>query len=538
MNANKKNIKGRNGRRGNRKPNTAGNRREDSTMEEDNDKRFSNNPAWYFTDQTVMEQAAQLAFQQIKGLSDIKGSYPVNIVTRYIVSTPQSMALINGERAKYRGINMAAIKFYNQLAATTGRALTYAPQDITMMMLGFGDLISLVEFIRRTFAINFLTNERNRAYPQQVITACGIAAQDLAANFANYRLRFNTLLTRINQLPIPKAYAYFDKCASLYENFYLDKVSPNAQTIIEVPAILHTLDETTYQSGTALITTPIVVEETALGDTGFSYNPTTKTMAEILDILEDMIDALVTSSTLNLVYADILNMAAKASVEFWRFDFFDDNYRILPVVQDRIHDIQFHNSRLLGNIYGIEGTLSGAVMNTAKLDIISDPDNNSIIFNPSVLKNSSHPLPKFGILDMDTPYPSVEERVDMTRYSVVFSDVAAYAGADTISATYVSNIAMGDHTVAFYTVTNDNGLSDTIPYDTYTSTVTAGSIAAIEAVAQVNSAPLLLQVSNDSGETDAIQRIIGEVDTTTTFDRGWFTRVNDIAALGLFTLRI
>lgn len=274
-----------------------------------------NNPNWYFTDAKLADQVSQLSFQQLAGFPlEIFGKeFDVPNIVRILFNpcpgvTP-AKDFNNSAFNRTSGLNLAGFRIFSKLSAYTGRIATYGPQDISTMLLAMGEVISCVEFLRRAFGIAFTINMRNRDYPRTILDfGMLIDSDDLFKYFSDYRTRFNSLITMINQLPIPKNIAYFDKCASMYEHVYLDAPSSMAQSLITVPFTTWVLDETSYSGGTVLKTTAWAADA---AQNMYYTIAAPRTMGDYLDIVDLMVGNLLNSSNLQVVYTDLLNLAVK-----------------------------------------------------------------------------------------------------------------------------------------------------------------------------------------------------------------------------------
>lgn len=420
------------------KSNYKGKSRPDRKGRDDRDKRNSkdkdpreemetrdrdNDPNWYFGDKALADQTSALSFQQLAGYSidTSEASYPIgNIVALPLTPCPgvvQGAGAYNTIEVQKYGINMAGFKLFSKLSAYTGRIATYSPGDVSMMILYMGEVISAFEWVRRCFGVANIYSMRNRAYPRAVLRALRVDPDDLYASLANYRMKYNSLITLLNQVPIPKGLPYFEKCASLFEKIYVDAPSPMAQTLFWTLGTTWTLDETSDPNGTRLVTTGW---NTNLNDGGMHQ---VEPMSWYLTKLESMVQALLNSSSFQVVYTDLLNLSVKLGTKFWVFDYLFEGYTVAPEFNQNFM-LQVHNCTINGFPVAVTNDnhlVSDGV--TPRNDVVSCPAVNGIYYNPALSRiiatdnKSLTVMPENQIIDMLTPEPSVEDRVEVLRFT-------------------------------------------------------------------------------------------------------------------------
>ena len=201
-----------------------------------------NDPNWYFTDAGVADAAASFAFDQYLGVPfsmglDVGSTTGVTEVDTYV---PTIMSIsVNpcpGDTSSIQtGINMAALKTYTTLSSQNAKTTAYAPQDITTLILSLGEVISVLEHIRRAFGVAFTYNQRNRSMPTKLLDSMGFNSGDFLTNLAQHRLEFNSWITAINKIPFLDNFAYLYKCADIYQGVYSDSESAMAQIVFMRP---------------------------------------------------------------------------------------------------------------------------------------------------------------------------------------------------------------------------------------------------------------------------------------------------------------
>lgn len=490
-----------------------------------------NDPNYYFLDRGVADQVSQLSFQTLGGVDRYLGSQPIaypNIKAHFWNPSAGVQPSVNPpQQLQQTGINMAGLRLFTKLSAYTGRQATYGPQDISTMILDMGEIISCMEWVRRAFGVAFLGSEQNRTYPLMLLNAMKIDGSDFYANYSQYRNRFNKLVTLVNQLPIPQSCAYFDKCAHMYEKVYLDAPSPLATVIVDNPLTTWILDETSYSGGSILATTYWCGTVTT-GDVS-----AVNTLSYYLVQLERMVNALLNSSTLQVVYTDLLNLASKMDVKFWKLDYLNEGYLVIPEY-NAFYLLQMHNSTITG-VPAIPTYIAGS-SETPWNDVYPNAGNNALFYNPGFKPwyttsggDNVGPMPARVILDSINAQPSVEDRIEMIRWTSLSSgDAATIGGVE-----YVIDTVLADHYITKVQYFRGN-----------TARVTESSSFRTEGNANIEWAALATKVDwnalvyvFDTNSDLPTGDVIGDLNYYTVIDYDWLRPIFDFTALALYEFR-
>lgn len=515
-----------------------------------------NDVSWYFTSKEVAEQASQLSFQSVIGLDGI-GNYQLPSVTRIDLNPCPGITTkgvgyqgnandgslcipISLSDAK-SGINLMCAKQYTLLGTFTGRISAYQPNDVGIMELAISSVAELSEHIRRMFGLALTYNGRNRTIPLGLLRSMKIDVNDFVKNIAVYRMRFNVLMSRINQIPLLDNIGYIKKARDIYQRIYTDSESSMAQMFYYAPFTVWEIDEQSSPDGTILAPVPVV-------------RGSVKTVGTLLDSLDSMITKLLESSTLNLVYADILNMSNKIKAPTWQFDYLAENYVVMPIYNKNAL-LQLHNLRVVGEplgggdwlpsdhykdttLTGPSGTPSSVTVRITEGNyVLSDVDNNNVVYCP-VFKGLNYTQ---NLVDMDTPVPTVEDRLEALRFT---SSPSMYymKGSDINGSadTQMYNLlpALTDHYAAY--IVNYGNISAnadgvvTITSSSTTQSSTPGRL--IANLTQLDWAPLISEVSSSIPLT--CDMVWGDLNFYTKFDWRYLDRLNDLIYIGLFDFRV
>lgn len=426
-----------------------------------------NNPNWYFSDANQAEVMSRIQMNGFAGTADSLSDYhPMPTIQTLFVNpcpgvTPNSSFgadTIPVSEFKMGGINRAAQKLWYILTAKSGRAAGYTKPDVALLILALGAMIETYEFIRRVFGLSYVYSNRNRTLPTLLWKAMNVDPDDYRANAAVYLKRMNSLMAVMNQLPIMGNIAFFAKCQDIFQNIYMDYPSEMAQLYMFIPSTTWVLEENDGFVGGSYLRTvdmclPHEKEDNAVVgyyDTystsilhGQSMHPAwdtgnLKTLGDYIDVFEEQINALLFSSSFAVIYADILRAFDTGTLSRWSFDYIDEKYVVAPTYNENAL-WQIHNATIAAGLGGIDrssfhgyfdptnytyeanfgyGTPLNDVYQWAKDDIV--------VYNPVLWSQAYMPTsPDYGTIDwsfapVDFPNtnPSVEERIENTRYII------------------------------------------------------------------------------------------------------------------------
>lgn len=491
-----------------------------------------NDPNWYFLDAAIANEASSFSFDQYVGVETslpvrVYGSTATSLQAEAAAPVPAIMVLemapSPGDTSDIKtGINIAALKTYSTLSSMNAKTVNYAPQDITTLILGVGEIISTLEHIRRAFGVAFTYNQRNRSLPYKLLDGMGFNPDDFLDNIAQHRLQFNSWITAINKLPLLNNIAYLYKCMDIYQNVYMDSDSSMAQIVLMKPNLTWRINETYSDQGTGLSTV------TLPGSFGGS-SATTNTWDKWAGIVDDMIDTLFTSATYNYIYSDILNYSTKTGAKLFYMDYLREDYSVVPQY-NRTFMLQVHNA----TIAGVPNATQATNGTTRGNDVAPNVNKNIVDYNPLFRGFGTSVLPTLAIVDFDTSNPSLEDRIEATRYIALMKFVegagtqptAVFAGAPDHFVTHV-NLQYGADKV--------ETIDTSFPY--YNGEEKFGNIKPYVLKNQVDWSPLMVITSLPEEGNTVSMTLSGDVNYYTTLDPEWFARVNDLTFQALFTLR-
>lgn len=475
-----------------------------------------NDPNWYFLDRNIADQASSFSFDQFLGLKfPIKhfNTYGLEITSYMYTPTIMSyqVAPAPGDTKSIQtGINIAGLKMYSQLSSQNAKTTNYAPQDLTMLILAMGELVSIIEHMRRAFGVAFTYNQRNRSMPVRLLEHMGFGGEDFLDSLADKRLAFNSVISSFNRIPFLDNIAYIFKCADMYQGVYTDSTSTMAQVHFMRPGLTWILDETGSEEGSVLKT--IDVSE---------YN----TYEQWLTLARNMITALLSSSTLNYIYSDVLNYSSKFGAKLLYLDYLMETYVVVPTY-NRNFNMQMHNATLVGKPLETPGADF-----TNFNDVMPDVDTNRIVYNPEF----SAATVQTPVINLDVDSASVVDRIEFTRYTAVIGETVS----DTEPKVYNHPaLALPDHYIIGLKFDKwaDEEVSLTNNHVHIDASTTALALSNYLRMVQFDWAPMLYLTG--IGEYGVQSNMVyGDLNYYTTLPKEWFQRVNDLTFQALFALR-
>lgn len=515
------------GRDNNRRDSRDGDRRGRQEKVEKDEFAKYNKLSYYIPDPTLVNNATQLSYQSINGVTPLEDYMVPTIMKIYMNPSPgltyqgSNPAINHPDRT---GVNMAGLKIFNLLSMTSGRNMQYAPQDVSMCILAMSQLLALHGFIHRLFQSVKLWNTYNRMYPRAIITAMGIDYDDFVSNLSDYRTRYNALVAAANQLPIILNLGFLKKSIGEFSYVFTDSDSPLSQSYLFLPESTWLIDESSYSGGTILKTTPVCPKAGQV-----------RTFSDLMiNVLRPMVDALLTSSTLNLVYADLLNYAMKGNeIRFTNLDFITEEETLIPV----------HNWEALLHIHNLEtfGTPDYPTYDptpvyaiyTPENDVYPDANTNAVIYNPcrsdAVLGiSSTDKVNERVVLDSPVVDPDPETRLEISRYSGTWTEnTFTHTGVH-----YHSFTVVPDYYATDIEIIQGNASTPTAGLRTkYAYGTTPAGLSKL--MSQFDWHPLVKEwLPSDR----RIKSCFGDLNYWTSVDVYYMERLNELTYMGLFTL--
>lgn len=379
-----------------------------------------NDPKWRMYSDLLGNQVAAFPFTSIASRyshpnaaggvtwnSSVEATYPALDV----IEVNPSLGRSDSETS---AVNQAARMLYTRFSSNNMKTTQYAPQDIIMCMCSVGQLIAINAFIRRAFGYLGTANPRNWYYPKAIITAMHINYDDFIKQAGVYLARFNYLSSIASAIAFPSNFDYFKSIDAIFKNVYLDHTTDLSQTYMFVPSTVWELDETTAGGSTLK---------------AVSFYQSEKRMEWYLDEYEKIINILMTSSTLQYLYADVLKYAKNDAVELFVLPTIAPNYALIPEYSEEVLS-WVENSIMVGTPKAADAKYG----NTEGNNVTCNADKNMVVYTPmfgsAYISTDTHPQEATiffdPVLNFHVDNPSTDERISATRLVPGLMEVVGY----------------------------------------------------------------------------------------------------------------
>lgn len=341
--------------------------------------QMNNDPEWYFSDTTMKEGLTRLPSLEFLGQNvtlDNSVTFSADDDAPEAVQTVLKSPVLGAHylnpspgfsKGPTSAINMAAKKIYSKMASSNAKTANYAPQDVATLILALGEIISITTHLTRAYGVGNYYNKLNRKIPKVFLEAMNYTGSvaSWAKEMPEFRNRLNRVITIANAITFPANIPYFKKCAYVYQHIYADKEIAMSPFHMFIPYSTWILDEASYEQGSILKTVGLNAADPF----------------DTLTVLEEMIDAILSSSTYNYIYADVLNLSARGVLGGELLTF-----ATVPIdfATDPLFSPQFNWQIKNATIYGapnaaefIEG------QDTPSNDVYPDVNANTILYMPS-----------------------------------------------------------------------------------------------------------------------------------------------------------
>lgn len=483
-----------------------------------------NNPAYYYENATVLDQVMNFSFNEFGGMPiefDFDGSgsnvaYANKLIASYQLnpSIPESASTNSLDMT---GVMTASLRNFLKLSGSNAKTTNYAPQDVALLILAIAEIIKVSVFLRRPFGIAYLFNYRNRTYPEMLLKAMGIDADDFFDHLADYRVRYNRLLAVASKIPFPADIPLFLKAAELYGSIYVDdNSSALAQTYLFNPNSTWIFNETYDSNGAGL-------------ETLAWTNPGSPTyMSMFLDKFETMLTALLTSTSLNYIYADIMRCVQKGYItNLISFQPIAESYFISPVYNEEVKT-WIHNATILGAPLDTAQQASGTTYAlTPKNDVSCMAGANKVFYHPQF--KVAGPCGYSALIDFDHDNVTIEDKVRATRFSQRWTTILNSGDY------YTNELALADEylvSAVFYPDPNNTkAIPSSFRFITSSNPNTIWMATEADYLSKFDWAPILYYKDDLGG-----LNIVGDLDYYTVIDFNLVKKIYDYEIIHLISI--
>jgi hypothetical protein len=505
-----------------------------------------NDASVYYSNPELLSQVTNISFNEYLGVPvDLenqftlaKREYVSNVTTFFMNPSVQPTGY--QDSARYSSINTVAYKNYLLLSANNAKVTSYAPQDVTCLILAIGQVLAIYSYLKRPFGCIYLINQRNRSYPELLFKAMGIDYADFRSNVADYRIKFNELIAMFDKIPFFSEIPYFKKCMNMYSDIYIDEDTPLAQSYLFVPQSTWQINEAYNPNGTGLDTVWVV------------NKGTTRTFDELLGIFADMINALSTSTTFNAIFSDVLRVVSNGKGSTLLMELVSEAYTVTPVINAEIRH-WINNAKFLhtpDDKDAFPGSIGIGATNSN--DVASDASTNSILYNPifsvfggdhDAQTKSDDPIWKAiassyesDLINFDAMAPSIEDKVAATRLAVRGSIEMVEAPLEGQYFYVLRNIGLGDYYCSGVVIYDDVVTAPITVNENYTDGWNVTLVKIFDHFDKLKYAPRHTVYHNVP--SNYVAGVSGDLTYYTTLNFAYMKRLKDVEALTEFAVNI
>lgn len=277
-------------------------------------------------------------------------------------------------------INVVARSLFSFIRHVNSGTINYEQSDVVMYLMAIDSIYTVFQSCVRLYGLSMLSNPYNRYWMDIYAKAAGADPDDLRKNRDAYLGRINGLAAKISNLFCPNTFPFITRHIWLSSGVYLDRESARAQAyMFKVGGYLKY--DPKHTNGGAMV----------------MHNITASTLGEWLDVLEDMLGAVITDTDFSKISGDVL--AAYGVQNMMRIATVDRDYVVVPTFQPEVLT-QIQNTMWLDT----SDTLKWAV-EANETAAIWQKDN--VVYSlPNVNTFSSSPRESMLLMPMDEPTPA------------------------------------------------------------------------------------------------------------------------------------
>lgn len=352
----------------------------------------SNDIAWYNKSGIIFDDATRLPFNRIMG-DPLRGRFNADGSTRVApdlavpgVMTIEYIPTIGISKSSNDPINRAFNTIYGDIYSKTTGAMQFQQMDLAFFTMSMMSVVAWIGYAKKALEVSYLWSGQNYYYPRLLLSAMGIWPDEVIGYQDDWRIELNTLIDNFNALRVPNFMDCFKRAYSLAHNMYVDEDTIRGQLYNFRPAGYYKYVDTgdpAYLEWVPNFTKPGVLPVAAQGE-----------MRRILTNINAMLNAWRNSSDLGLISGSI--QRAYPNQSLLSLDRVMVDQTMVPIY-DRNINWQINNLRTV-NIVNTSTTTSKP--GTATLNILQDPIQNCLIFNPPVQQLSQN---KTEFSDMYAP---------------------------------------------------------------------------------------------------------------------------------------
>lgn len=270
-------------------------------------KQSFNDLSWYVVDEQVLNDAARIPYSLPVGMP-----FPRTASFQYTGTDPQDtvhesvydsaipgilvshvMPILGNAKNPSDPVNIAANSIYQFVRSKNSGG--WGTIDAVDFMIYFGAMDSVFTYctyLSRLYATVFTYHQANRYLSRALIEAQGVDYDDLVANLAVFRARFNVAIAKIKSLFIPNNMSIFVRHSWMFSKYYIEGESDKDQIYMHAPIGYYTFDLDSDGAG--------------MLKANHMHRGGTANVSRLLQILDDMIDPIYQDEDFNRISGFLL----------------------------------------------------------------------------------------------------------------------------------------------------------------------------------------------------------------------------------------
>lgn len=305
-----------------------------------------NDWTWYASDEQLLKDTASFSYNYPLGspvnwdsFNAKKNKFAVPGVMSFETSTCFGFTDDPND-----AINIASRNIYTYIRHANSGSSNYDAPDLMIYLMAMDSIYSTLAYVKRVYGIANVYSYTNRYLPQSLIQANHIDFADLLANLSDYRGQINTLVVKAGSLCVPDTMPIFKRHTWLFSGLYYDTPADDkAQIYMHVP---HGYWKAEYNQSAApgmyLQYHPWWSQFAGASAPRTNY---TITLGRVLSVLRDMLDAVLSSESFNIMSGDILKAYTEGSIV--KLEQIPESYTVVPTYSEEVLD-QFQNLTMMG----------------------------------------------------------------------------------------------------------------------------------------------------------------------------------------------
>lgn len=474
-----------------------------------NDWRF------YAATEQIAKDVASLPFNYLGGTK-----FPTSGVT---INTQGQLEVVNNTSAipavlnvnyvnsigvttsKTQGINMAAIQLYTYVRQRNSGASNYEAPDLAMYILALRELYSELARLKKIIGLAGKFDYYNHNIPDLLLLACGVDANDLRNNLAQYRARLNLLISKADAFALPSYFKIIDRSYFIEASVFMDSNSIRGQFYNFNKRGYYVWSPVSSTTGTELVFKQTTTQ------TKFSYH---------LDQAQEMLDAMYLDSDALLMSGDILKAFGESGL--MNMTEVPENY-VTPFVYDEDILSQIENSYAIKPSH----TVTEADLLASVTDAWNITQSNQLIKFEPKFKVSTSEIPgyvtKFAF-NSHKENPDYKDVLEWSRLMCTMSAVGTEAEGMLVSLTSTGLEVVLSYSLYGYVLNSPQNIAN------------LGST--INGIEQGNSLNSALSITNFDWHPFLYAiyvqsvRVVGDLKVATAVDADTIQKINDAAIYG------